>query len=75
MTAPLLYTTAEAARLLSVTQSFLKRGATAHVLPHTRLGPRRLVRWSPENLAAIVADGQTTPVVLDQHLQPVRGVA
>lgn len=75
MTDRLLYTTAEAARLLSVTESWLKRGATAHVLPHTRLGARGLVRWSEQDLAEIVTAGQTPPVVLDQHLRPVRGAA
>lgn len=56
-----LHTTAEAARLLAVSPSFLKRGATARSLPHTRVG--RFVRWSDADIEAIVRAGQTAPVV------------
>lgn len=56
MTAPRLYTTEQAAALLSISPSFLKRGATADALPHTRVG--RFIRWSDEDLAEIVRRGQ-----------------
>lgn len=55
-----LHTTAEAAALLAVSPSFLKRGATARALPHTRVG--RFVRWSDDDLAAIIRAGHTAPI-------------
>ena len=53
--APVLHTTAEAARLLGVTTDWLKREVTARAVPHTRLSIRN-VRFSAANLAAIIAD-------------------
>lgn len=55
-----LHTTAEAAALLAVSPSFLKRGATARTLPHTRVG--RFVRFSDDDLAEIVRRGRVEPV-------------
>lgn len=55
MTAPLL-TTPEAAAVLRVSSSWLKKAAAAGVVPCTRIG--RGVRFSEENLAEIVANGQ-----------------
>jgi hypothetical protein len=73
MTSPLLYTTAEAAALLAVKPSWLKR--RTKVLPCTRLGERGLIRWSEQNLVDIIAGGRSEPVRLDADLRPVRGAA
>lgn len=58
--APRLYTTEQAAAQLAISPSFLRRGATAGVLPHTRVG--RFIRWSDADLEQVVALGQR-PVV------------
>lgn len=51
-----LYTTEQAAERLAVTAHFLKRGATAGVLPHTRVG--RFIRWSESDLERVVEIGK-----------------
>lgn len=58
---PLLMTTAEAAQTLGLTEGYLKRGAAARSIPHTRVG--RYVRFSQADLAAIIAAGQVSPIV------------
>jgi len=58
-TKQLLYTPAEAAALLRIRESWLRRKAAARLIPSTFLG--RHLRFSPADLAAIVAD----------HSQPV----
>jgi excisionase family DNA binding protein len=50
----LLYTPAEAAAVLRVRESWLRRRAAARQIPCTFLG--RHLRFSPADLAAIVAD-------------------
>ena len=55
-----LHTIEQAAEILAISPSFLKRGATARTLPHTRVG--RFVRFSDDDLARIVAMGQVEPV-------------
>jgi hypothetical protein len=57
--AQLLYTPAEAAALLRVRESWLRRRAGARLVPCTFLG--RHLRFSPSDLAAIVTE----------HAQPV----
>ncbi len=49
----LLYTPAEAARLLQVRESWLRKKAAAGAIPRTMLGKH--LRFSPANLTAIVA--------------------
>jgi excisionase family DNA binding protein len=56
---PLLYTPAEAADLLKVRESWLRRKAAARQVPCTFLG--RHLRFSPSNLAAIVAAAAQPP--------------
>jgi excisionase family DNA binding protein len=51
-TGPLLYTPAEAARLLKVRESWLRKKAAARQVPRTFLG--RHLRFSATDLAAIV---------------------
>lgn len=51
-----LLTTAEAAQRLRVSASWLKKQAAAGKVPHIRLG--RSVRFSPQNVAAIIDAGQ-----------------
>lgn len=61
MTAPVLYTTAEAAAILRVSESYLKKAAGARIVPCRRMG--RLVRFSDDDLAQIVAAAAERPVV------------
>jgi hypothetical protein len=56
---PLLLDFAAAAARLGVTQSWLERQATARTVPHRRLG--RVIRFSEDDLAAIVAAHAVTP--------------
>jgi len=51
----------EAAAELGVTVSYLKRGAAARTIPHTRLG--RVVKFSDADLDGIVSAGAVRPVV------------
>lgn len=61
MTAPLLFTVAEAADLLQVTPNWLTERVTAGVIPHRRLG--RLIRFSRDDLDQLVAQSARTPVL------------
>ncbi|WP_418153380.1 helix-turn-helix domain-containing protein [Actinoalloteichus caeruleus] len=51
----ILHTPAEAARLLSVKESWLRRAAGRRLIPSTRLGKH--LRFSAGDLQAIVMDG------------------
>ncbi len=64
MTAPRLYTPAEAAAHVggAITESYLRRGATARAIPHRRIAGR--VCFTDEDLAEIVAAAATPPVPL-----------
>ena len=54
-----LYTPAEAADLLAVRESWLRRRATARAVPCTFLGKH--LRFSPADLVAIARAGATPP--------------
>ena len=54
-----LYTPAEAAGLLAVPESWIRRRATARLVPCTFLGKH--LRFSPADLAAIAAAGAYPP--------------
>lgn len=56
--ASLLYTPAQAAALLQVRESWLRRNARTRTIPCTFLG--RHLRFSPADLAAIVATATAT---------------
>lgn len=56
--APLLYTPAQAARLLAVRESWLRRRAGQRTIPCTFIGKH--LRFSPSDLRAIVDFGQQT---------------
>src|SRR3954466_12600704 len=55
----LLYTPAEAAQLLRVRESWLRKKAAARTIPSTFLGKH--LRFSPTDLAAIVAPAARPP--------------
>ena len=67
-----LFTIPEAAALLRVPESWLRKKVTAHAVPHSRLGKH--VRFTPEHLRAIALAGEVTPVpaqpVSSQGLSP-----
>lgn len=54
-----LYTPAEAAERLKVTESWLKKRVAARTIPHTRIG--RHIRFSDNDLAALVAQSEVSP--------------
>ncbi|GAA2638147.1 hypothetical protein GCM10010411_92550 [Actinomadura fulvescens] len=56
-----VYTPAEAARLLKVSESWLRKKAAARVIPCTFFGKH--LRFSEDDLAAIVRAGARGPVV------------
>ena len=56
---PVVFTIAEAARLLHVPVGWLSKKVTAHEVPHTRLGKH--VRFTPEHLQLIIAAGEQRP--------------
>lgn len=56
---PDLYTPEQAAELLQVRPSWLRRKAAARQVPCTFIGKH--LRFSQENLNAIIAAGSTTP--------------
>ncbi|GAA1378356.1 helix-turn-helix domain-containing protein [Catellatospora chokoriensis] len=58
-TGQLLYTPAEAAVILRVTQSWLRKRAAKRLIPCTFLG--RLLRFSSADLAAIAEHGHRPP--------------
>lgn len=60
MTAPLLFTVAEAAELLQVTENWLTERVTAGLVPHRRLG--RLIRFSQADLDRLIEQAARTPV-------------
>ena len=60
MTAPLLYTTTEAAELLKVSKVWLQKATAARAVPFRRLG--RTVRFSEDDLRQIVATASERPV-------------
>lgn len=60
---PRLYTTVEAAELLKVSPSWLKKEAQARTVPCRRMGSTgRLVRFAPEDLEQIIAAAQDRPI-------------
>jgi excisionase family DNA binding protein len=60
MTTPQLYTPAEAAKLLKVPESWLRKKAAARVIPCTFLGKH--LRLSDEDITKIVRTGGRQPV-------------
>ena len=60
MSAPLLYTPAEAAEILKVPESWLRKKAAARVIPCTFVGKH--LRFSDHDVTAIVQAGQRRPV-------------
>jgi excisionase family DNA binding protein len=58
MSTPQLYTPAEAASLLKVPESWLRKKAAARLIPCTFLGKH--LRFSDEDLAEIVHSGATS---------------
>ena len=57
--APLLYTAEQAAELLHVRVSWLRKKASARAIPCTFVGKH--LRFSPADLAAIIAAGASKP--------------
>jgi excisionase family DNA binding protein len=60
---PLLYTAEQAAALLQVNPSWLRKKATARTIPCTFVGKH--LRFSHTDLEVIIASGARTPT--DQH--------
>ncbi|GAB3979265.1 hypothetical protein GCM10029978_074180 [Actinoallomurus acanthiterrae] len=60
MSAPQLYTPAEAAELLKVPESWLRKKAAARLIPCTFLGKH--LRFSDDDLRRIVESGCKEPV-------------
>jgi excisionase family DNA binding protein len=60
MTAPLLYTLAEAAELLQVTENWLKVNVSANAIPHRRVG--RAIRFNRDDLDLLVEQCAKTRV-------------
>jgi excisionase family DNA binding protein len=56
---PLLYTADQAAALLQISPSWLRKKATARAIPCTFIGKH--LRFSPTDLAMIIAAGAHTP--------------
>jgi excisionase family DNA binding protein len=54
-----LYTPAEAAERLKVTETWLKKRVAARAIPHTRVG--RFIRFTDAHLTQIAADGERVP--------------
>lgn len=63
--APRLYTPEQAARLLQIPASWLRKRAAAHTIAHTRIG--RHLRFSTADLHALVQAGQHPPA--EQHTE------
>ena len=59
MEAPLLYTADQAAALLQVSPSWLRRKATARAIPCTFVGTH--LRFSPDDLEKIITAGACMP--------------
>lgn len=60
MSAPLLYSSAEAAVLLGVTKNWLDDQVKAHAIPHRRLG--RYIRFSQDDLDLLIEQSAKKPV-------------
>lgn len=60
----------EAAAILNVTESWLRRSVTAKKIPHRRVG--RVVRFSADDLDQIVADCAVPAAHLSKELRPSR---
>jgi excisionase family DNA binding protein len=60
VSAPLLYTPAEAAEILKVPESWLRKKAAARAIPCTFVGKH--LRFSDHDVTAIVQAGQRQPV-------------
>jgi excisionase family DNA binding protein len=56
---PMLYTAEQAAQLLQVKPSWLRKKATARAIPCTFVGKH--LRFTPADLTAIIATGAHTP--------------
>lgn len=59
-TTPLLYTAEQAAALLQVSPSWLRRKATARAIPCTFVGKH--LRFTRHDLDSIIAAGTRTPI-------------
>ena len=59
MNAPLLHTPAQAAQVLNVPESWLRKKAASRLIPCTFVGKH--LRFSDADLAAIVAAGERPP--------------
>lgn len=78
MNAPQLYTPAEAAQLLKVPESWLRKKAAARVIPCTFVGKH--LRFSSDDLAKIISAGARQPASLVArpritHTEARRGAA
>lgn len=65
MSAPLLYTPAEAAEMLKVPESWLRKKAAARAVPCTFVGKH--LRFSADDLAKIIKVGTRAPVTSAQR--------
>jgi excisionase family DNA binding protein len=63
----MLYTAEQAAELLQVSPSWLRKKATARAVPCTFIGKH--LRFSPADLTAIIAAGATRPTIRSQRHQ------
>ncbi|MEV5706044.1 helix-turn-helix domain-containing protein [Actinoallomurus sp. NPDC052274] len=68
MSAPQLYTPVEAAELLKVPESWLRKKAAARAIPCTFLGKH--LRFSDDDLEAIIRSGSRPPVRSSSRLRP-----
>lgn len=59
MTSPLLYTVAEAAGLLNVTENWLTERVSAQAIPHRRLG--RKIRFAQADLDLLIEQSARQP--------------
>jgi excisionase family DNA binding protein len=66
-----LHTPAEAARLLAVPESWLRRQVTARLVPHTRLGKH--LRFSHADLVVIATTAARPTAIAGAARRPARG--
>jgi excisionase family DNA binding protein len=59
---PVVFTIAEAARLLNVPLGWLSKKVSSREVPHTRLGKH--VRFTAEHIQLIIAAGEQQPAAL-----------
>ena len=71
MNAPQLYTPAEAAEVLKVPESWLRKKAAARMIPCTFLGKH--LRFSDEDISKIVRAGAKEPLSLTPRTRGRRG--